>query len=266
MAESPTAADSTVPQRFVPASALRSAHGVSRGSRAVARLTVRPAACRWGLAFLSTILAVVVVGSPACAYQTAPDAAGDANYSSVIRAIAPSTPGVSARVLGHDNLVRLENRSHLNVVVYGYSGDAYARLLTDGTVQLNIRSPSFYLNEYRFGDQRVPSYADARARPQWRTMDRSFQLAWHDHRIHAGKGDRPSAGARRHTLLYTYRIPLRIGSHPGAISGALYWVGGQDPPSWELFALPALLPFLVLLGVHAARRTRRSDAAPRIAA
>lgn len=201
------------------------------------------------------------VASPASGYQTAPSSTGNASYNSVIRAIEPHTPGVSARVLGHDNLVALHNRSRRTVIVYGYGGDQYARLLAGGTVQLNLRSPAFYLNEYRFGDQKVPGYADARAPPEWRTMDHSGMLVWHDHRIHVAKGGGPPAGTHRNTLLSTYRIPLRIGSRPGAIGGDLYWLGGHGQASWELFVLPPVLLLLVLLVVDSVRRTQRSRVA-----
>lgn len=89
-----------------------------------------------------------VTAGPAHGYQTAPASGGDARYRSVVIAIDPPAPGVSASIVGDDNLVRLDNRSPSTVVVLGYSGDQYARLLPDGTVQLNLRSPAFYLNEY----------------------------------------------------------------------------------------------------------------------
>jgi hypothetical protein len=267
MDESPTAADPAVLEPCVPALAGRSAPGPRRRARAAARLMLRPVAYSWCLGLLAAILAAAAVESPASAYQTAPNSTGDANYSSVVRAITPRTLGVSARVLGHDNLVRLANHGHRTVVVYGYSRDEYARLLADGTVQLNLRSPAFYLNEYRFGDRHVPSYADARAAPQWRTMDHSFELVWHDHRIHVANGGGPPAGTRRNTLLSAYRIPLRIEGRPGAITGNLYWIGGHGHghASWELFAVPPALLLLLLLVFDSVRRPGRSRAAPRTA-
>jgi hypothetical protein len=212
------------------------------------------------LALLAAVLAVTG-GTPASAYQTAPNGGGNADYHSLVRAVTPPTPGLSARVLGHDNLVQLENHSGRTIVVYGYTGDQYARLLADGTVQLNLRSPAFYLNEYRFGDQTVPAYADARAAPEWRTMDRSATLVWHDHRIHAAKAGGPPAGTQPGALLRAYRIPLRIGSAPGAVAGDLYWVGGHSHTSWMLFALPLLVLVVALMIVDSARRARRSRAA-----
>jgi hypothetical protein len=209
---------------------------------------------------LAALLALGAV--PASAYQTAPNSSGDPSYRSVIRAIEPPTPGLSARVLGHDNLVRLDNRSGHTVIVYGYSGDQYARLLADSTVQLNLRSPAFYLNEYRFGDQKVPSYADAQAPPQWRTMDHSGELLWHDHRIHAAKSGAPR-GTRRNSLLRAYRIPMEVGSRRGAIAGDLYWVGPTGSgASWQLFALPPATLLLLLLFYDTVRRGRRRQRQP----
>lgn len=211
---------------------------------------------------LVALVAVLVLAAPAAAYQTAPNGSGNPSYRSVIREVQPSTPGLSARVLGHDNLVKLDNHSRRTVVVYGYDGDQYARLLADGSVQLNLRSPAFYLNEFRFGDQRVPAYADAQAPPQWRTMDRSGELVWHDHRIHVGRGGGPPSGTARGSLLRSYRIPLSVDSRPGAIKGDLYWLGGHATTSWQLFLLPPITLLLLLLAADSARRGRRRQRQP----
>lgn len=220
---------------------------------------------RWRRGLCAAVLAAAAIASPASAYQTAPNSGGDPNYSSVIRAVEPRTAGVTARILGHDNLVRLVNRSDSTVVVYGYNGDQYARLLPDGSVQLNLRSPAFYLNEYRFGDQTVPRYADAHAPPEWRTMDHSAEIAWHDHRIHTAKAGAQPAGTRPHTLLFSYRIPLRIDGRSGAITGRLYWIGGHSQSSgWELYAAPAAVMLLLLLVYDLARRPRRRRAGARM--
>jgi hypothetical protein len=203
------------------------------------------------------VSALTATSVPASAYQTAPNSAGNPSYRSVIRAVEPRVPGISARVLGHDNLVQLDNHSGRTLIVYGYSREPYARLLGDGTVQLNLRSPAFYLNEFRFGDQRVPSYADAKAPPQWRTMDHSGELLWHDHRIHAAKNGAPPAGTPRDSLLRRYLIPIRVGSRAGAIRGELYWLGGHSQASWPLFALPPLTLLVAMLALDSVRRARR---------
>ena len=220
-------------------------------------------ASRRRITAVAATIFLAMAAAPALAYQTAPNSSGDARYRSVITRVDPPTPGLSASILGHDNLVRLENRSAGTVVVLGYSGDQYARLLPDGTVQLNLRSPAFYLNEYRFGDQRVPSYADTRAAPQWRTMDHSGELLWHDHRIHVAKGAGTPSGTPRNTLLRSYRIPLLVGSRPTTLAGRLYWMGGSGRTSWELFALPPLALVLALLAFDSVRRARRGHALPR---
>jgi hypothetical protein len=207
-------------------------------------------------------LAVLVAPGAARGYDTAPRSAGNPDFRSVITAIAPSTPGLRARILGHDNLVELVNRSREPVTVAGYDGEPYARLLGGGSVQLNLRSPAFYLNEYRFGDQTVPAYADRHAAPEWRTMDHSGRLSWHDHRVHWARRSRPPAVHDPHAraLIFTYRIPLQVGRRRGALRGQLWWIGAHRRGTGVMFALPLLGLLAAVLAGQVLRRVRRQPA------
>jgi hypothetical protein len=60
----------------------------------------------------------------------------------------------------------------------------------------------------------------------------------------------------RGSLLRRYRIPLLVGSHPGAIEGELYWLGRHGSTTWQLFALPPVVLLLLLLAADSARRGR----------
>lgn len=212
---------------------------------------------------LGGVVALAVLAAPGLArgYQTAPPSGGNPDFRSLITRISPPTAGLRAKILGHDNLVDLVNRSRRDVVVKGYGGEPYARLRADGTVQLNLRSPAFYLNEYRFGDQAVPAYADPRAPAEWRSMDHSGRLTWHDHRAHWARPGRPPEAhdAHERRLLFAYRIPIEVGNRAGALRGELWWVGGAaGPGAGMMFALPlAGLLSTVLLARSLGRWRRR---------
>ena len=65
-------------------------------------------------------------------------------------------PGVEIEVLNYDDRLLLTNKSDETVLVRGYEREPYIRISGDGTVQVNKRSPSFYLNEDRFAQVEVP--------------------------------------------------------------------------------------------------------------
>src|SRR5262249_52471867 len=112
------------------------------------------------------------IAAPAGAHVTIPD------YRSVVDQLAPHVPGLSVRVLGFDDQFELTNRTKQEVVVYGYLKEPYARLLPDGTVQVNNLSPAKYLNEDRYGTTPVPKFANADVKPQWQTIDRTGRFVW----------------------------------------------------------------------------------------
>lgn len=216
----------------------------------------------WSTSGSLAALGLLLVPAAVLGYDTSPRSAGNPSFRSVITAIAPRTVGLRARILGHDNLVELVDRSPRPVVVQGYDREPYARLLSDGAVQLNLRSPAFYLNEYRFGDQTVPAYADRRAAPEWRTMDHSGRLTWHDHRVHWTRAGRPGRvrDAHARTLLFHYRIPIRVGRRRGALRGELWWVGSHGQGNGAMFALPLVALAAAVLAGRALRSLRRQPA------
>lgn len=84
------------------------------------------------LAALSVLAALAAV--PAAAHL------GDSDYRSVVREIVPPTDGLTAQVIDHDDALVVVNRSDLDVTILDRQGEPYARLLGDGTVQVNARS------------------------------------------------------------------------------------------------------------------------------
>jgi hypothetical protein len=177
---------------------------------------------------------------------------GNPDFRSEIRAIEPATPGLSVEVLDFDDSLRLLNRSDGVVVIRGYDGEPYARIDSDGTVELNRRSPAYYLNQDRFANVQVPPSANADAAPQWEQVDRSGALTWHDHRAHyMGEGTPPQVKDEgEETKVFDYLVPIEVDGRPGAIQGTLTWVGEDTSFPIAPFiglALVAALGLAVLL-------------------
>jgi hypothetical protein len=207
---------------------------------------------------VAAVAAVVALA----AVPTAGAHQGNPNFRSVIEGVTPSAPGMTLQVLNFDDRLELDNKSGRTVTVQGYDHDPYARVLGDGTVQVNRLSPAYYLNNDRTGGATVPASADPKAPPQWHTVDRSGRFQWHDHRIHwMGTGLPPEIKDRsRRAKVFDWSIPLQVGPSKGAIAGTLFYQpqpGGGAPVG----AIVALLALVVLGGAAAlAVRRRRSDA------
>ena len=113
-------------------------------------------------------MAVLGVAVPAAlAHQ------GNPNFRSAVRALTPAVDGIDVRVVNFDDSLELQNRSGQTVVVEGYRGEPYVRIAADGTVAVNHRSPSYYLNDDRYAEGvSVPADATPKATPDWQTVDR----------------------------------------------------------------------------------------------
>ena len=55
------------------------------------------------------------------------------------------------KVVQYADRLLLTNHTGETVTVYGYQHEPYARVLADGTVELNTNSPAYYLNQNFFG-------------------------------------------------------------------------------------------------------------------
>ena len=209
----------------------------------------------WAALAVTTALLIGVSASPALAHEGNPD------YRSVIDRVKPKVPGVSFEVLSYDSYMQLLDQHGHEVVIDGYEGEPYARVLKDGTVQVNERSPALYLNDTRFPTSQVPPIADPKAPPRWKTVDDSGTFLWHDHRMHYGSTATPPqvTDSSRKTKIFDYTIPLQVDGKKGAIDGTLYWVGSPSTSKLPFI----LVGIVVLLGGGAlmllARRRRDRD-------
>lgn len=187
---------------------------------------------------------------------------GDPNYRSEIEGVRPVSlgEGLDFSIGNYDDFVALSNRSGKTVIVEGYRGEPYLRFGPNGEVDVNTRSPAWFLNRDRYGEAGAPPAADPDLPPDWNSVGDEGRYAWHDHRSHwMGKGVPPQVSDRlEKTEVFQYSIPLRVGGERAVLDGTLFWVGsGGSTPWW---------PFL-LLGMTVAGATgalilrRRRDSA-----
>jgi len=206
---------------------------------------------------LSALLALAVAPA-ADAHQ------GNPNYRSVIDRVSPKLPGVRLQVLSLDDRLELQNTSGKTVVVKGYQGEPYARILGDGTVQVNHNSPAFYLNNDRTSTGKVPVSAKAGATPDWQVVDRAGRFQWHDHRIHWMSTIAPKqvTDKTKRTKVFDWKVPLQVGATTASVNGTLFWAGtgggGAPVAAYAGLAVIALLG----LGAVVVVRRRRGESAP----
>jgi LPXTG-motif cell wall-anchored protein len=175
---------------------------------------------RWWAALVA-VCALLVPVSVASAHG------GNPNYRSIIDGVTPTTPDVEFQVLDYDSYMQVIDQGGHEVVIDGYRGEPYARILEDGTVEVNQRSPATYLNDSRFAVERVPPIADPTAPPQWKQVSDSGTFIWHDHRMHYMSESTPPqiTDKGQKTKVFDYAIPISVDGRKGDIDGTLWWVG-----------------------------------------
>ncbi len=110
------------------------------------------------------------------------------DWTSSITSITPSNANISIDVIEGGEALRLTAQPDHRVVLLGYQSEPYLRLTDDGSVQANLRSPTWWANLDGTGTGRVPDDATADAEPEWSTIATGGSVLWHDHRIHAMQG------------------------------------------------------------------------------
>jgi hypothetical protein len=153
------------------------------------------------------------------------DQGSNYSYRSKITSIAPNAKGLSVQVLEFADRLLLTNHTGETVTIYGYQGEPYARVLANGTAELNVHSPATYLNTSFYGNVTVPPSASPSMTPKWEVVDRTGQVEWHDHRIHWMSPLTPPEvkDKSKLTLVFDWEVPIEVGARKGAISGQLYW-------------------------------------------
>ncbi|MGH2834452.1 MAG: hypothetical protein ACRDK2_16910 [Solirubrobacteraceae bacterium] len=195
------------------------------------------------------------------------DQGSNYNYRSVITSVTPSVPGLQLEVLEFADRLVLTNHTGKTVTVYGYQGEPYARVLPSGTVQVNTRSPAYFLNQNFYGQVSVPPSASPSAKPDWSEIDRTGELEWHDHRIHWMSPVPPPQvkNTSKRTKIFDWQVPIRVGTSAGTIDGELLWVpeGNSKAPLAAILALVVVvLAAIVFVLFVRRRRTRQAPPGP----
>jgi len=190
------------------------------------------------------------------------DQGSNYNYRSNITRVTPDVAGLSLEVLEFADRLVLKNHTGKTVTVYGYQGEPYARVLPDGSVQVNTTSPAYYLNQNFYGDVNVPASASPTAAPNWTLLDRTGQIEWHDHRIHYMSPALPPQvkDKSKRTKIFDWQVPISVGAKRGTVDGVLLWVPeeGTKTPTAAIVALIAIV--LAGLAVVFVVRRRRGGA------
>lgn len=210
-----------------------------------------------------TAAAVALLASSAQATQTIDQT--NTNFRSNITSVDPGIPGLSLRILDYNDELVLTNHSGRPVTVIGYGKEPYARILANGTVQVNKASPAYYLNQNFYGTVTVPPSANAKFPPQWSTVDRTGVFQWHDHRIHWMSTQLPPQvkDKTKTTKIFDWQVPIVVGPQKGVVSGNLFWVGqpGGGFPTWALISLIVIVIAGIGTAVVVQRRRIAEDEA-----
>jgi hypothetical protein len=200
------------------------------------------------------LLCAAAAATPALAHQ------GNPNFRSIAHGITPAIKGVQVQVLNNDDRFELDNHSGKTIVIQGYDSEPYARLMPDGTVEINKLSPANYLNNDRYAQSKVPAFAKADATPQWVVQSKTGRFQWHDHRMHWMAKSLPPQVKDKHkkTKIFDYKVPLEVNGKRASLTGTLWWVGPQGGGFPVGAALAFALIVLVLLALVIITRRRRA--------
>ena len=149
-------------------------------------------------------------------------------------------PGLQVQILAFADRLQIFNHTGRTVTIYGYQGEPYARLLADGTVQLNERSPALYLNTSFYGGGVACRRARTRARR--RSGRRCTRPARSSGTTTASTGPRrrrrPQVKDKgKRTLIFNWTVPISVGGPAARSRGQLFWAAehvqglGRSPTS-----------------------------------
>ena len=192
---------------------------------------------------------------------------GNPDYESLVKAVTPAIPGFRVQVLNGDDRLEVENGGSSTVTIDGYNRDPYIRMRPGGTVEVNLRSPAYYLNQDRFYGTKVPATATAeaaRANPEWKVVARAGRYEFHDHRMHwmAKSVPQQVADRAKRTKIVDWQVPVHAAGATGAIAGSLFWRGADPGAPVGAFIAFGAVALLGGAAVIVVRRRRAAGSAP----
>ncbi|MGN9778707.1 hypothetical protein ACTMS0_23540 [Micromonospora sp. H33] len=202
---------------------------------------IRTLVTRAGLVLAGAVTATLALAAPAAAHGA--DAPDGTDYRTEVTAVTPARAGLTARAVEAGARLELTNTGDRPVEVIGYSGEPYLRVGPDGVYE-NRRSPATYLNRTLAGDTRIPAEADPAAPPDWRQVDGSTTVRWHDQRALWRESAPPPqvrAAPDREHRVRDWVVPLRADGEALEIRGTLDWVPPPDAYTWWVAATLGLL-------------------------
>jgi hypothetical protein len=189
------------------------------------------------------------------------------NYKTEVRAVKPPVSGLKLEPAGGDRFLVLRNETGKTVVVTGYDGDPYLRFKPDRVVEVNVNSPSKYVNEDRFGTLEPPASATPDATPRWKVVATNGSYKWFDHRTHWMEKTVPQQVKDRSkkTKIFDWDVPLEVGGRSVHVAGTLLWVptSSSSGVSAALIVAIAVAALAVLAGIFLLLRRRGGRAADR---
>jgi hypothetical protein len=186
------------------------------------------------------------------------DQGSSPNYRSTITSVSPQAHGLGLQVLQFSDRLQLHNQTGKTVTVEGYEGEPYLRFRPSGAVEVNTRSPAYFLNQSFYGNVTVPQSASAKAPPHWKLVDGTGQFEWHDHRIHWMSPALPPQvkDKGKRTLIFAWHVPIAVEGHPGSVAGRLFWVPNSSSAPVAAIVIGGAIVVLGLLLVLTVRRRR----------
>lgn len=155
------------------------------------------------------------------------DPAEPTDYRSEVASVTPAVDGVDVEVVGGDAFLLLQVAPGHEVMVVGYQGEPFIRVLRDGRVEENRRSPSWALSQERLPAGDLPDDVGAELEPRWIQTALDGTWAWHDHRAH-WMGSEPPMGLGPGDQVVDGVVPLVVDGRPVEVRVVSIW---QQPPS-----------------------------------
>jgi hypothetical protein len=212
---------------------------------------VRQARLARGLVAIAFVAGGVAASTPPAAAHAVTGVKAT-NYKSEIIGISPSAGQLDVRLLDLGRRIELVNRGPADIVVLGYSGEAWLRVGPRGTFE-NEYSNSAYVERQRPGQPSGPPPDPAKASgpPRWRRTGDGNTLVWRDRRTRF-EGPTPDqvlrAPGQGHPVVPRWTVELRRGRTAVAIAGRISYVPPPNPLPWALAAVALFV--VTVLTVH----------------